>query len=229
VLVFDFGGGTFDTTLMETGTESKILATDGVYIGGDLLNSDIFYHKLGKLFGTEVRFGEQQMLIPGHIITGLRSWFGIPNLNNPDDISFLTGSVKYKCSDPEAITRLLYLIQKNLGFEMYEAIEVAKKELTNKDETTIRFKDDLINIEEKITRQEFEEIIAPRVEAVRECVMRTLDKAKLKPKDIDIVIRTGGSSLIPVFENMLIEIFGSDKVTEFDPFTSVAAGLALKN
>jgi len=227
VLVFDFGGGTFDTTLMETGTESKILATDGVYIGGDLLNSDIFYHKLGKLFGTEVRFGEQQMLIPGHIITGLRSWFGIPNLNNPDDISFLTGSVKYKCSDPEAITRLLYLIQKNLGFEMYEAIEVAKKELTNKEETKIHFKDDLINIDEKITRQEFEEIIAPRVEAVRECVMRTLEKANLKPEDIDIVIRTGGSSLIPVFENMLKEIFGSDKVTEFDPFTSVAAGLAL--
>jgi hypothetical chaperone protein len=116
------------------------------------------------------------MLIPGHIITGLRSWFGIPNLNNPEDISFLTGSVKYKCSDPEAITRLLYLIQKNLGFEMYEAIEIAKKELTNKEETAIRFKDDLINIDEKISMQEFEEIIAPRVEAVRECVMRTLDK-----------------------------------------------------
>ena len=31
VLVFDFGGGTFDTTVMETGKESKILATDGVY------------------------------------------------------------------------------------------------------------------------------------------------------------------------------------------------------
>ncbi len=229
VLVFDFGGGTFDTTIMETGKESKILATDGVYIGGDLLNSDIFYHKLGKLFGTEVRFGEKQMLIPGHIITGLRSWFGIPNLNNPDDIDFLTGSVKYKCSDPEAIERLLYLIQKNLGFEMYEAIEVAKKELTSKREATISFKDDLINIEERISRQEFEEIIAPRVEAVRECVMRTMDKANLKSKDIDVVIRTGGSSLIPVFENMLIDIFGQDKVTEFDPFTSVAAGLALRD
>lgn len=227
VLVFDFGGGTFDTTLMENNNGFKILATDGVYIGGDLLNSDIFYHKLSKFFGSEVRFGEKQLELPGHIITGLRSWFGIPNLNNPDDINFLTGEVKYKNSDPEAIERLLHLIQKNLGFEMYEAIEVAKKELTSKDTTRIVFKDFPIDIDVEITRQEFEKIIAPRVEKVRETVTRTLKKANVSPEEIDVVVRTGGSSLIPVVENMLIDLFGKDKVVEFDPFTSVAAGLAL--
>lgn len=245
VLVFDFGGGTFDTTIMEVeggkgvdsgsepgmtreGDDYKVLATDGVYVGGDLLNSDIFYHKLGKFFGTEVRFGEVQMRMPGHIISGLRSWFGIPNLNNPDDIAFLTGNVKYKNTDPEAIQRLLYLIQKNLGFEMYEAIEIAKKQLTHNEETTIVFKDGLIDIEEKITRDEFENIIEPRIIAVRETILRTLKSAGLTTDDIDIVVRTGGSSLVPVFEQMLMEMFGKDKVTEFDPFTSVAAGLALE-
>ena len=239
VLVFDFGGGTFDTTIMEVNDqkleksktqneEYKVLATDGVYVGGVLLNSDIFYHKLGKFFGTEVRFGEMQMRMPGHIISGLRSWFGIPNLNNPDDIGFLTGNVKYKNMDPEAILRLLYLIQKNLGFEMYEAIEVAKKQLTHNEETTIVFKDGLIDIEEKITREEFEEMIEPRIIAVRETILRTLKSAGLTTADIDIVVRTGGSSLVPVFEQMLVEMFGKEKVTEFDPFTSVAAGLALE-
>ncbi|KKT39928.1 hypothetical protein A3K29_03915 [Candidatus Collierbacteria bacterium RIFOXYB2_FULL_46_14] len=239
ILVFDFGGGTFDTTIMEVGEEKlensknqnsgyKVLATDGVYVGGDLLNSDIFYHKLGKHFGTEVRFGEMQMRMPGHIIAGLRSWFGIPNLNNPDDIGFLTGNVKYKNTDPKAIEWLLYLIQKNLGFEMYEAIEVAKKLLTNNEKARIVFKDGLIDIDEEITRLEFEKMIQPRVLAVRETVLRTIKNADLEPKDIDVVVRTGGSSLVPVFEKMLEEIFGKEKVTEFDPFTSVAAGLALE-
>lgn len=230
VLVFDFGGGTFDTTIMVVNDKSdfKVLATDGVYVGGDLLNSDIFYHKLGKYFGTEVRFGEAQMKMPGHIIAGLRSWFGIPNLNNPDDIAFLTGNVRYKNSDPEAITRLLYLIQRNLGFEMYEAIEEAKKQLTKAEKARIIFKDGLIDIDEEITKDEFEKMIESRIIAVKETIERTLKTAGLSTKDIDIVVRTGGSSLVPVFEQMLVEMFGADKVMEFDPFTSVAAGLALE-
>lgn len=227
ILVFDFGGGTFDTTIMEKDNGFRILATDGVYIGGDLLNSDIFYHKLGNFFGTEVRFGEKQIGMPGHIISALRSWYGIPNLNNPDDIEFLTNRVNYKNSDPRAIEWLLHLVQKNLGFEMYEAIEVAKKELTQKEQTRIIFKDDPIDIDIEITKREFEEMIEPRLIAVKETVLRTLETAKLKPEDIDVVVRTGGSSLIPTVENMLIGLFGRDRVVEFDPFTSVAAGLAL--
>lgn len=229
VLVFDFGGGTFDTTIMEMEGEKdfKILATDGVYIGGDLLNSDIFYHKLGKYFGTEVKFGEKQISMPGHIITGLRSWFGIPNLNNPDDIGFLTGEVNYKCTDPRAIEWLLHLIQKNLGFELYEAIEIAKVQLTYNDTARIVFNDDPIDIDVEITKDEFEEIIRSRVESVKKTVLNTLRKANMEDKDVDVVVRTGGSSLIPVIENMLIDIFGKEKVVEFDPFTSVAAGLAL--
>ena len=121
----------------------------------------------------------------------------------------------------------MHLIQKNLGFEIYEAIEIAKKQLTSQESSNIRIQDGPINIDEEITRKEFEEIIDSRVEAVKHCVIRTLTKSGLEPKDINVVVRTGGSSLIPVFENLLYDIFGQEKVTEFDPFTSVAAGLAL--
>ncbi|KKU09675.1 MAG: molecular chaperone-like protein, hypothetical chaperone protein, partial [Candidatus Collierbacteria bacterium GW2011_GWC1_45_47] len=116
---------------------------------------------------------------------------------------------------------------KNLGFEIYEAIESAKKELTTKDDSTITFSDGPIYINEKITRSEFEEIISPRVESVKNCVIRTLKKAEVEPDEIGVVVRTGGSSLIPIYEKMLNDLFGKERVTEFDPFTSIAAGLSL--
>jgi hypothetical chaperone protein len=53
-----------------------------------------------------------------------------------------------------------------------------------------------------------------------------LKNANLKPAEIDLVIRTGGSSLIPIIKQSLNQSFPS-KVVEHDPFTSVAAGLAI--
>ena len=61
------------------------------------------------------------------------------------------------------------------------------------------------------------------LEAVTNEVLRD---AKLDPKDIDVVMRTGGSSLIAVVRDQLESGFPA-KVTEHDPFTSVAVGLAI--
>jgi len=42
------------------------------------------------------------------------------------------------------------------------------------------------------------------------------------------VIRTGGSSSIPVFIDMLAGMFGRERIVEEDLFTGVAAGLAVR-
>jgi hypothetical chaperone protein len=54
----------------------------------------------------------------------------------------------------------------------------------------------------------------------------TLMRAAIQNSDIELVIRTGGSSLIPAVKRVLEQRFPS-KVVEHDPFTSVAAGLAI--
>ena len=58
--------------------------------------------------------------------------------------------------------------------------------------------------------------------------MHLLTKSKLQPDDIDSVIRTGGSALIPAIKKILDDLFPG-KVIEHDPFTSVAIGLAIAN
>ncbi|MCL5784533.1 MAG: Hsp70 family protein [Patescibacteria group bacterium] len=227
ILVFDFGGGTLDTAIVRFGEKTEVLATDGVYIGGDLLNADIMQAKLWQYFGSQASWGEHQMQMPTHIYEALNSWYSIPNLNNPDMMNLLDRA-GYKNSDPEALSRLVYLIKANVGFEVYEAIEKAKKALSQDKEAVISYHDGPIDLEMKITREEFEKIIRSRVEEVERVVWQTLEKAKLEPEQIDKVVRTGGSSLIPIFEQMLIKIFGKEKITLFETFTSIAAGLALE-
>jgi molecular chaperone DnaK (HSP70) len=41
-------------------------------------------------------------------------------------------------------------------------------------------------------------------------------------------VKTGGSSSIPLFTEMLVRIFGKEKVKQSNSFTSVVAGLAIK-
>lgn len=228
ILVFDFGGGTLDTTIVEKrGDSFDVLITDGVYIGGDLLNSDILFHKLGPYFGTKVTWGDEGLHLPSNIINSLKSWYSIPNLNNTEDMLFLNNQARYKISDSAAIDRLIHLVKTNLGFEIYEAIENAKKKLSSQESSVISYSDGPININMEITRGEFENLINPRIKEIKDVVIRTLEKAGLEPGNIDQVVATGGSSYIPMVQNMLRSIFGKEKVQIFDTFTSIAAGLAL--
>ena len=59
-----------------------------------------------------------------------------------------------------------------------------------------------------------------------QAITAVLNKAGCRADDIDLVIRTGGSSLIPAVKEILDNQFRG-KVVEHDPFTSVAAGLAI--
>lgn len=226
VFVFDFGGGTLDTAIVSAGKESKVLAADGVYIGGDLLNADILKAKLWPYFGSQNVWGDKRLPMPIHIYESLNSWFSIPNLNNPEMMD-LFERLRYKNSNPYALDRFVHLIRANLGFDLYESIENAKKNLSFEDHSVITFKEGPIDINTEITRSEFEEIITPRVDEIRSVVLRTLKEAKVEPDQIDVVVRTGGSSLIPIFETMLVDIFGREKIHQFETFTSIAAGLAL--
>lgn len=226
ILVFDFGGGTLDTALIKVSSgKFNVLATDGVYIGGDLLNADIMQYKLWNYFGANARWGEYQHLMPTHVYESLSAWYSIPSLNNPDTMRIID-NLKYKNTDMLAINRLIHLIKANVGFELYESIEKAKKILSEKEVALINFADGPINLNMEISRKEFESIIQPRVEEVKETVLKTLQKANMEPSEVDKVVRTGGSSLIPVYENMLIDIFGKEKITLFETFTSIAAGLS---
>jgi hypothetical chaperone protein len=83
-----------------------------------------------------------------------------------------------------------------------------------------------LDIELLVTRQQFESIITELLAKFEKAVADVLKIGGLTPNDMQLVIRTGGSSLIPAVKRILDNQF-CGMVIEHDPFTSVAAGLAI--
>ncbi len=85
-----------------------------------------------------------------------------------------------------------------------------------------------IDVEVRLTRPGFESLIADLLEQAEQALDETVALAGLAHGDVDIVLCTGGSSLIPAVRRILDDRFPG-RVVEHDPFTSVAAGLAIAN
>lgn len=61
----------------------------------------------------------------------------------------------------------------------------------------------------------------------REGVREVMAKAGIDPTAVDVVVLTGGSSVIPVFQKMLAKECPSARLVETDAFSSVTSGLAI--
>jgi len=85
-----------------------------------------------------------------------------------------------------------------------------------------------IDIWELYTRAQFEADIAVYREQIEKVLMDTVLASGLEPEQIDAVVKTGGSSNIPIFSEMLGRIFGLEKLKESNAFSSVTSGLAIQ-
>ncbi|MGI8586684.1 MAG: Hsp70 family protein [Chloroflexia bacterium] len=228
VLVFDFGGGTLDVTVMRIGggEPAEILSLDGVPIGGDDLDSRIMEGKLLKYFGQGVRFGAGRQEFPHHILERITRWQTIRELDNPTTMLFLS-EAEATAASPRAIRALRTLIAHDLALPLYEEIERAKIDLSSKEETSLRMFNRDIAINERITRAEFERLITNELVGIGTCVDRAVAASGLSPDQIDVVLRTGGSSSIPAFVRLLESRFGAEKIRKQDLFTGIAAGLGI--
>jgi molecular chaperone DnaK len=78
-----------------------------------------------------------------------------------------------------------------------------------------------------VSRKEFNELIRGHIKRSIHYCHRCLEKANLTPDDLDEIILVGGSSFIPLVQEMVSHAFGK-KPKLFCPETCVAIGAALK-
>jgi hypothetical chaperone protein len=228
VLVFDFGGGTLDVTVMRLDGRGgrEVLATDGVPVGGDLLDRRLVMGKLLPHFGAGAVLGPRKLPLPAVLLEHLSEWQSIVDLTQPRYLKIIDEALRTG-DKPAELRALRTLVRENYGLPLYEEVERAKVRLSDQRATTLGMDVPGIQFSDTVERWDFERLIGPDVREVAACVDRALAAAGLKPADIGVVLRTGGSSRIPRFVRMLAEKFGEHKLQEMDVFTGVASGLAI--
>jgi hypothetical chaperone protein len=228
ILVFDFGGGTLDVTVMRVDQRGRrdVLATDGVPIGGDLLDRRIVMGKLLPYFGAGAALGPRKLPFPAVILEHLGEWQSIVDLTQPRYLSIIDEAIRTSDKSAE-LQALRTLVRENYGLPLYEEVERAKVRLSDARATTIAMHVPGIDFEDTLERWDFERLIGPDVREVGACVDRAVAAAGLRHDDIAVVLRTGGSSRIPRYVKLLAEKFGAERLQEMDVFTGVASGLAI--
>lgn len=228
ILVYDFGGGTLDIAVMavdESGG-THVLATGGVRIAGDRFDQCIVRGRLTKHLGERVVYGPKRLTMPAYLYEELGEWQALLLLNRPHVRQFLA-EVEGTADHPEQVAALHSLIRNNYGLLMFDQVEQAKIALSSQEQTTIQLFGESLAIVEPLSRPEFEQLIGHEAGQIAACLDDTLARSGLEAEQIDTVVRTGGSSLIPLFQHMLEQTFGPDKVQPLDEFSSVTAGLAV--
>lgn len=236
VLTGDFGAGTSDFTVMRLSPErhmladrkQDILASAGVYVGGDVFDGAVMEHKLLPLFGSKSTHAPmgQRTEMPVYLMRKLLSWHTMSFIREKSTITFLHDYLKTS-DQPKAIGALIDMVEHNLGYHLFRAIEAAKVKLSRSDTAKVTFREARVQIDATLTRAEFERYIEPSVEKLRQSLDTVLERAKLGPDQIDAVVLTGGSSLIPAIDRIFVERFGAKKIRRSDAFASVAEGLAV--
>ena len=111
-----------------------------------------------------------------------------------------------------------------------EEAEKAKKTLSNVTSTEISlpFITADLNYETTLTRAKFESLISDLVDSTLEPVRKALKDAKLTSKDIDKVILVGGSTRIPMVQELVKKELGKEPSKEVNPDEVVAMGAAIQ-
>jgi hypothetical chaperone protein len=226
VVIFDFGGGTLDIAVMRLGDEKsrKVYASGGVDIAGSDFDRTIIEKRMLSHFGYGKVKHHPEIL---QMIDAVPDWMALPELGTPINKNILEKAIQAKVA-PVRLKALEGLIYNDLAFTFYNRVEAGKIALSNEGATIINLEDKDIALWELYTRSQFESDIQHYLADVEKVLLDTIAKSGLDVEEIDAVVKTGGSSNIPLFTGMLAKIFGAEKVKESSSFSSVVAGLAIK-
>jgi molecular chaperone DnaK len=196
VFIFDFGGGTFDLSVLTiSGGQFLEVGKGGdMWLGGEDIDRMIADYVLQKT-AEEYHIADMRELIASQDEKNKNRFVG----------------------------------------ELREKVEQAKIRLSTENEAYIDIlgilKDsdgDSIDVDAELTRQQFDEIIAPTVERIIRLTRKMLEDIHYTPDLIDKVLLVGGSSRIPSVIEGLKKEFGAEKVLVHErPMLAVAEGAAV--
>ncbi|MBM3904271.1 MAG: molecular chaperone DnaK [Thaumarchaeota archaeon] len=195
--------------LDKAGQDMKILVFD---LGGGTLDVTIMemgggvFEVLSTSGDTQLGGTDMDKVLIDHVVNEFRKTTGI-------DLT----------KDSTAMTRIR------------EASEKAKIELSTVMETDINLpfisydqSSGPKNLELKLTRAKFEELIRPIVERCRTSIDNALRDAKLSTTDVSKIVLVGGPTRIPMVKKFVGDVIGKGPESGVDPMEAVAMGAAIQ-
>ena len=125
-------------------------------------------------------------------------------------------------NDPQATQRLK------------EAAEKAKKELSTRHETRVNLPfitttdEGPLNLEERVTREEFEKITEGLRKKLEEPTKQALKDANCSIHDLDNVLLVGGSTRMPQIKHIAEDLTGKEPSASINPDEAVALGAGIQ-
>ncbi|AYJ87726.1 Hsp70 family protein [Sphingomonas paeninsulae] len=233
ILVADFGGGTTDFSIVRvaepgSGRRCLPLAFSGIGIAGDRFDQRIVDRLVLPLLGkgSNYRSFGKLLQIPGAYFVDFADWSRLALMRNRRTLNELN-KLQRDSTDPEAIGRMIALIEHEQGFPLYNAVGQLKRALSSEEQAEFRFTGGGVEIVAKVHRAEFENWISDDLRRIEGTMDAVLDRAGTLADRIDRVFLTGGSSLIPSIRAIFERRFGAERIATGGELTSIAHGLAL--
>lgn len=236
VLVADLGGGTTDFTYLvldpdkagDSDRKGDMIASGGIYIGGDSLDSAFMWEKGTPYFGKHTQYEAT----PGKVLNVPKSLFA--NICSWDKMNFFNGNkIKndindyyYYSGNDRKFKNLITLIDHNLGYSVFQSIERTKIELSNSKTSKFSYHNLGIDISEEISLQDYNEVIEKDVTRINDYLDTFMQLNNIKAEDIDCLFLTGGTSMVSSIQNLFKNKFPHIPLNSGDNFKSVAKGLA---
>ena len=241
VLIGDFGGGTSDFSLLRIGskkgrTHTEVLGNAGLGLAGDAFDARIVRRLLSPALGSdsfERSFAHAAdrppVLIPAApawIYRNLERWHYLSFLKTRNVAEILKAAHR-RAEHPDEIAALITLIDEDLGYQLHQAVQRLKMELSHQATATFRFQDGSMSICAEVTRADFESWIADDLAAIETTIDTLLTTTGLSLTDVDRVFLTGGTSFVPAVRRLFESRFTPARIRAGNEFTSVGKGLAL--
>jgi hypothetical chaperone protein len=208
-----------------------VLAIGGVSVAGDALDGSLMRSKIARHFGADVRYrvplGDNVLQMPKPLMEKLCSPAEMSLLGENDARRFLRDvrSWSLGAEDKRHIDQLLTMVEDTLGFVVFEAIEHAKKELSTHAQTLLALHVPGIDIDQELTRRDFEAGASRELLAIVAALDRTIERARVTTEAVDLVCLTGGTARVPFVQSALRDRFGAARLHSLSSLHAVTEGL----
>jgi len=236
LLVGDFGGGTSDFCLLRVHPRAamapryEILGSDGVALAGDAFDGRIVRHLVAPELGLGSSYRSpygKVLPMPTTFYSRLERWHYLSTLKAPGTMHKLR-ALHTQALEPDKLAAFIRIVEEDLAYSLFGAVERAKVALSEKDATAFEFTAPPLTIMQAATRPEFEAWIARECREIEECIDRLMAAAGIQAEQVESLFLTGGSSLVPAIRTIFSARFASAVIHSGDEFTSVARGLAMQ-